>query len=161
LDTHVMPPSLSVLERVLTEQTADLFRTGRGLDIERLRIDLRLLRVLASKEERPRLEALARSLDEARHERFREGLGEVLAAAQGQIEGVILNGAQPGDAEYRGLFSDVDFTVVIPKGADPAPILRALEAAFDKRGITLNAKGKPPSADVEAMIQDFLPGAAP
>jgi hypothetical protein len=158
LEIHVMPPSLELLERVLRENKDDLFRAGEGLDIERLRVDLRMLRRLATKEERPRLQILEQAIDQARHERFDNALSEFLRDAHGQVEGVILNGARPGDLEYRGIFSDLDFTVLIPKGKDATAVRRLMNAAFEKHGIPLNRAGRLSGADVEGMVQDFLPG---
>ena len=93
-----------------------------------------------------------------RHERFLKAMGDFLSTHGGQLKGVILNGAQPGDPEYRSLFSDLDFTVLVPQGTDPAAVQRGLNAAFARHDLALNTKGRVRSADIEAMLQDFLPG---
>jgi hypothetical protein len=152
------PLSIDVVERVLQDHKDDLFRLDYGLDIARLRIDLHWLRLLASPEEIPRLNTLEQGIDQERHARFAQGLGEFLQAGHGQIEKVILNGAQPGSPEYRGLSSDLDFTVLVAPGTQTEGLQKAAEAAFEKHGIRLNAKGRPTSVDVELMMQDFLPG---
>lgn len=158
VDLMAAPPSIDVVERVLQDHKDDLFRLDYGLDIARLRLDLHMLRLLASPEEIPRLNTLEQGIDQERHTRFAQGLGEFLQAGHGQIEKVILNGAQPGSPEYRGLSSDLDFSVLVAPGTQTEGLQKAAEAAFEKHGIRLNAKGRPTSADVELMMQDFLPG---
>ncbi len=158
LDMMVSPPSIAVLERVLRDSKEDLFRLEHGLDINRLRDDVYTLRLLASKDEQPRVQALADAIDQERIGRFADALGEFLRGAGALVRTVILNGAQAGNPEYRGLFSDLDFTVLVAPGTDHTALQQAVEAAFEKRGIPLNSKERPTSADIEAMIQDFRPG---
>lgn len=158
LEAAMRPPTRAYYERLLQTRPAELFDVSKGFSIERLRADFKAMRRWTRDADRPALDQLEARIDQERHARFARGLQELLAGHGGQITGVILNGTRPGTPEYKGLFSDYDFTIVVAEGAAPATIQRAADAAFARHGLLLNAPKRPPSADVEVMVQTFLPG---
>jgi len=158
LDDAILPPTREYYDWLVQTRVADLFDPAKGRDIERLRHDFRILRKLTRPEDRPALDALEARIDAERSNRFTRAIAEFVGAHGSAIEGVILNGTRAGNPEYKGIFSDRDFTIVTKPGVDPAAIKTAVEAAFRKQGIELNGEGRGPSADMEAMVQPFLPG---
>jgi hypothetical protein len=159
LENAVLPPTVARYEALLQTRAAELFDPD-GRHIDRIREDFRAMRSWTRPQERLALDRLEVNIDQIRYERFFNAITEFLTAHGAQIEGegVILNGTRPGNPEYKGIFSDLDFTVVTKQGVDPAAIRTALDTIFKKQSIALNSKVRGPSADMEAMVQDFLPG---
>lgn len=160
LELAILPPSREYYDWLLQTRLADFFDTAKGRDIDKLRQDFKVLRKLTRPEDRPALDALEARIDQERSNRFTRAMAAFMGSHGGQIEGVILNGTRAGNPEYKGLFSDRDFTIVTKPGVDPAAIKTAVEAAFKQQGVELIGPGCKPtcSADMEAMVQPFLPG---
>ncbi|MBI4590681.1 MAG: hypothetical protein HY725_17790, partial [Candidatus Rokubacteria bacterium] len=156
LEDALLPPTREYYEWLFQTRVADFFDAAKGRDIEKLRHDFRVMRKLTRPEDRPALDALEARIDQERTNRFTRAIVEFLAGAR--VEGVILNGTRKGNPEYKGIFSDLDFTIVTKPGVDPADVKAKVDAAFKKHGIELNGEGRRPSADMEAMVQPFLPG---
>ncbi len=152
------PPSIGWLEAAFKERRADFFAPGDRFSIEVLRHNFKQLMYAAKPADQARVRALLEQIDQERHERFFRAMTRFLAGNAGGIRGVILNGTSPGNAEYKGLFSDRDFTIVVNNPADAARVRQAVKEAFQAEGILLNEKGAWASADMEVMVQAFVPG---
>jgi hypothetical protein len=156
----LLPPTMARYDALLQTRPAELFDYEKGWDIDRIREHFRTMRSWARPEHRQALDRLEARVDQQRMTRFMLAMQEFLSAHGGSLVGnsVILNGTRAGNPEYKGIFSDLDFTVVTTPGVDQAAIKKALDAIFEKQHIVLDAKGRKPSANIEAMVQDFLPG---
>jgi len=161
LEYVLTPPTIAGYEELVKLRPADLFNPAKAGDIAKLRADFKAMRRWSRQAERPALDRLEAHIDALRQGRFMEAMTEFLSAHGAEVQGVILNGTQLGNPEYKGLFSDKDFTIVTKRGVNEAALRKAANAAFEKQGILLNDPARAPSADIEVMIQDFLPGEIP
>lgn len=152
------PATIERYEALLKDRRADLFDPARGLDIETMRVDFRHLLEVTRAEDQARLRAVMDQIDDVRQERFLGAMTRFLGAHADALRGVILNGTARGNPEYKGLFSDKDFTVVVKDAAHEPRLRQAIQEAFRAEGLHLNSPQAPASADIEVMIQDFLPG---
>jgi len=152
------PPTLEKYEEILEHRPKDLFDPAKSLGVDVIRADLNLLLATIDEANRPRLEKILEAIDGERQNRFLEAMTDFLGEHGGRIKGVILNGTSTGNPEYKGIFSDKDFTLIVDPDANLDAIRNTVRGAFEKHGVVLNAQGKPQSADIEVMIQTFLPG---
>src|SRR5262249_41968168 len=125
-EAATLPPTASRYERQLQYRAADLFSPDRALSIERIRDDVKAMCALRRPVARRALDQLELRIDLERVNRFNQAIQEFIGANGGQIEGVILSGTRRGNPEYKGVFSDLDFTVVTKRGVDEAGVRKAL-----------------------------------
>ena len=152
------PPSVEIYQEIVQTRPQDLFAPKSGRDVQSMRADFKFLMAALPVTEHARLDSVLAAIDLVRDQKVRRALARVLAAHAADIRGIVVNGTARGNPEYKGLFSDNDYTLVLRNAAAEPRVRDAVNDAFRAEGIIPTSAQNPGTADVEVMIQEFLPG---